>query len=245
MKFTTTVALLGLVDARRMVQQAKETCPLMAAYKLLTQDTTCHREGNDEVDDVVFTRKAYESIFNGAVKGWYHSEAAPLGGKCFGPSMEKQAEKAFDIMDKLSAGNIWGVTRADYKSATDDLWDMTLDNMNDCGVYKMIYDYYSWCMENGQTCTFQDNWMNRLYDNMIPLSEDIYYAWNVITQDDRCFSDDQNIKEIGDITESISSLSARVLGFEYKWTNANDFEKITWNQMGENVDHMIANLPVV
>ena len=64
----------------------------------------------DKLDDFTFSRKMLRTLYESALRGWYHDQRAlQLDEKCFGDWMETARDEMMLVIHKLQAGDIWGL----------------------------------------------------------------------------------------------------------------------------------------
>lgn len=114
--------------------------------------------------------------------------------------------------------NDWfAVGHKDLKKSTDMLWDMIFNNIEYCGFYRLAYNQYHWCMNNYNECNYGTGLADNLWDNSFSIISSIYKLYEVISADDRCYSDEQTLGEIGSIVEELFRILGSAQGFDEKW----------------------------
>jgi len=186
--------------------------------------------------DSVFFRKAGYAVHNSWVKGTTNDPRThPIDEKCFGDWMDPMWAHNWDVVNRLGHGDIWGVHHEDLKQLTSNIWDMIFDNVKYCDVYRLIYDRYSWCLDNIETCKFQKGMVKNVYDNVFPLAGDAMNLWNIVMTDDGCYSDEKLIGEIADATKIVGKMVATLFDYHGKYEHNSHFEKLSFHEMHHNI----------
>ena len=224
MKFTTILALAATA-------QASSYCPNLDNQK--------------SMGDFEFIRKAHYSVINSIAKGWYHDRRTNVVNKqCFGDWMDTNQENAWKVINGLGHGDIWGIGHKQIKDATNGLWDSIFDNINKCQFYEMMYDTYSWCQGDIETCYYQADIYNRLLGNGLGIMKNVYQLYEVLMADDFCYDDEQNLAEVGAIAENTASIISYVFGFKGEFADSRPSDHLTLGQMQANLFKKIDSTPV-
>ena len=135
-------------------------------------------------------------MHNSFVKGWYHdSHRHPVDSKCWGDWMTTQHAQNVDLYHRLfELGDIWGVSHQEIKQAVSNLWDSFFTNIDSCGDYKIVYDYYQWCGDNLGKCMYMDGIDDRIIKNALPLLSDLTAMVNELSIDEDCASDKESLR---------------------------------------------------
>merc|ERR550514_577657 len=110
----------------------------------------CNMNQSDMYSDFDFLRHSAQTLHNSFVKGIYHdSHHYPVDSKCWGDWMDAQHTQNVALFNKLFVqGDVWGVSHEELKQASDNIWESFFTNIDSCGEYKIVYDYYMWCSDN-------------------------------------------------------------------------------------------------
>lgn len=217
MKFALTAAVLGTTAAHGH-------CPFHHFWQRTTRDCP-NRDQTRMMDNHSFIKKFKYTVLNSLVKGIYHDQReAILDDKCFGNWMDVKYKAIGNVFHKIhhTEGGIWGLERQDIKDSSNAAWDLFLDNIDHCGAYKFIYNYYSWCFDNMDTCWYNSGIANRVLDNGFTLMSDTYRVFHAYNHNGDCDSDEQTLAKVGLISETIGSGLSTVKGFEGQWSNTKD-----------------------
>jgi hypothetical protein len=183
-----------------------------------------------------FIRKAFHTVLNNGVKGFYHDPRTELlDEKCFGSWVDGKWEANKETMKKIFHGDIWGVSHNDLKELTNNFWDILLDNVDDCDLYRMAYNKYSWCMNDIETCVYHKDIAERIIENGFKLAMNGWEIYKLFTYNDYCETDEHLLGRIGLSTKLIAENISTVKGFEGTWNRKSEFEKLSIHQMWHNV----------
>jgi hypothetical protein len=223
MKFALAAATLGAVSS----------CPIRDFYM---RHYACGINSSQNMEFHTFTRKAVRTVLNSAVKGFYHDPRADLlDEKCMGPWVDTKLEQSKDTLGKIWHGDIWGVSHNDLKALTGNFWDILLDNIDDCSIYRMIYNKYEWCMNDIETCVYHKDIGERIIDNGVHLAMNGWEIYKIFSYYDKCETDEFLLGRIGNATEKIAENISTLKGFEGKWDKNSEYEKLTIREMWHNV----------
>lgn len=203
---------------------------------ILAASAKCHMKAEDKMKDVDMIRGIFKTILESGIKGWYNESHPKLDEKCFGPWMTDRIQQMSDTYDKVNKKGFWTVERSEFYQVTNSMWDMFFDNVEHCGLYNLAYNQYTWCLNNIETCNMNDDIILRLFEHAPIVIKDSVRLMNVMNANDLCFSDADQLKEIGEILESIMSLVSVVSGFEGKWDPSAKPEYIPFETMFSNID---------
>lgn len=74
-----------------------------------------------------------------------------------------------------------------------------------------------WCINNANTCVYGEGLFDRLLTNSPTIINKSVDLFNLMIQDDTCYSDVELVEEVSDIVEDISLLFSIIYGFDTKW----------------------------
>lgn len=190
------------------------------------------------MDDFTFVRKAHRVAINSAIKGWYHdSNDYMVNEKCFGDWMDVEFKKLSTVGHKLAKGDIWGVHHKELKDATNSIWDMIFNNIDNCDIFRFVYNNYTWCYDNIETCTYHTGVAQRVIDHGFEIAGNAFQLFHMINEDDQCDTDEQTLGKIGLVVEKVASTISDLEGFQGKWDKTSHFEKLTFHEMHHNIRH--------
>jgi hypothetical protein len=191
-----------------------------------------------------FYRTLKATAYNEFLKGYYNSHMeVPAGDKCFGAWMDADVEMFHNIFQKFKHGDWWNISHDELKHAHSEALNLFLDTVDDCQYYRVIYDSYNWCMENGTDCLRQPNFINRIESNIIPLAGDIWSSWSTVTSNDLCFDDETYIEEFGTLAKNAGSFGRTWHGFTGKWNPDAEIPHLSGHEMHENIHNLNKQLP--
>lgn len=192
----------------------------------------------------VFMRKAIYTIINSAIKGMYNDNRPhPLNQECMGDWMEEDMESIHKVMHRLHE-DMFSVSHTEIKETSDKAWDLILKNFDNCGIYRLKYNYYSWQMENQEEAIFHTKMADNIYNNMFSIATDWYNMYIDVTQDDACYTDEEILEEIATFVKNATHLHfGLVKGFKGKWDESLKMEHHNFSAMKKEVKQIYRENP--
>ena len=174
-----------------------------------------HLKPEDKLDDFTYSRKMLRTIYESALRGWFHDQRAlQLDEKCFGDWMETKKSEIMVVFDKLNAGDIWGLKKKEVEASLMAGVDTFYTNLDHCSPYLFAYDTYRWCMNDPITCNYQDGVLDRLVGHGFPLVNDVIQMVNELNKDTQCMPDQDQIEIVGNVIYTMSDFMSTIIGFE-------------------------------
>lgn len=191
-----------------------------------------------------FIQDIHRSVVNSFYKGWFHDARPQLvTDKCFGTWMTEKVDKLNEYGHKIHTQGIWGLSHAEIKDGSDLIWDLALDNIDDCEIYRFIYTEYNWCMDNIEKCVYHTGMIDRVIDNGFFMASQAWGAWHTFNHQDKCETQIQTIDRVGKIVETVSNIVSTVKGIDSKWNLAAPVEKLSLREMWHNIKEKKHNTP--
>jgi len=230
MKFAT-IALLGAVSASNRRQ--RQMCPHHWGKDV---DAECPNMNQAEnMEDFVFARTIHKEWLEGALQGWYGQNGDMLPETCFGDWMDESSDNIVNVWTALGHGDIFGVSHKQVKGAVDDSIDMILRNINECQLYRPIYDAYHFCMTDTETCYQMQGFFGRVAADSFKLGTSAYDLYDLATVDDNCFTDADIIDEVKRGARDYFTLESAWRGFHGEWDVEAEVEKMSLPDMWHNM----------
>lgn len=240
MKFEVAV-LLGLASAHPLVEKAKEICPFtewMVNHHMVHPPMKCPAKDPTQMfDHYTFGRKMMYTILNSAIKGFYDDKRAnPLDEKCMGDWMVEDHAYIKNVYHKLfHDGDIFGVSHQELKNTSDKAWDMMFNNIEYCGVYRMVDNYYNYCMTNWQDCMYHTKMADRIYDHILELISIGMEEFRMIHKHKDCATDVELLADVAEVVEKGAEFKRIMHGFEGTWDQSTKVEDhLSFKQMWHN-----------
>jgi flavodoxin len=232
MKFTLIAAAAGTVAAHH------GQCPFHKFWH--RRENNCPDRDNSKLMEThEFLRNAKKTMWENVIRGSYHdARDNVVDDMCMGAWMAPKSKQIHDTVHGLFHGGLWTVGHQEIKDASSALWDIILDNITHCDVYRFIYGQYDWCMKNIETCTHHHGIADRIIDHgfeVIGNAMKVHHEWK--TNGD-CFTDEQMLNKIGLMTEGVVSSIQTIRGFEGTWDRDAKIEHITFHDMHKNIHHL-------
>jgi len=232
MKFAA-IALVGAASAHYKNRRARGMCPHNWGKDL---DEGCPNMNQaDNMEDFTFHRSIHREMYDGALQGWYGSGATMVPEACYGEWMEDKSQNIKDVFSALKAGDIFGVSHAQVKGAVDDSIDMILRNIDECQMYRPLYDYYRYCMVDPENCFQMEGFFDRVASDTFKLGSSVFDIYNLATTDDYCMTDLEIIDEHKRGVRDVWTLKSTFYGFHGEWDTEAQMENKSipemWHEM--------------
>lgn len=243
MKYTSVI-LIGSASANLMVEKIHHQCPVEAWFEHMDEKHVLHAkkevcpkfDDNEMMTHREFMKSTHKTVINSLYKGWFHdARSEMIPDTCFGNWMDTKVDKLHGYFKQLKAGGIWGLSHDEIKEATNTVWDLFLDNADNCEFYRFFYTGYSWCYDNIETCIFHQGMLNNVLDNGFEMAGSAWKLFRAITHEHQCETDVQTVGRIGQVTEGAASLASTLIGFDSHWSLNTPVEKLSIHQMISNV----------
>jgi hypothetical protein len=177
----------------------------------------CNLKPEDRMSDTIFYREMIQGIYNSAVKGLYHETSErPISEDCFGDWIDVELSKVEDFGSSI-IDDFWTFKLQDAKDAADLMINAHYKNAEACQFQRIADDKKNWCLDNAEKCVGLSSLFENLYGNapsLISRGMDIY---DLMMEDDVCYSDSELISEVERGTFDVSSIISTVWGFDLKW----------------------------
>ena len=86
------------------------------------------------------------------------------------------------------------MSQDEVKQTVNNMWDSFFTNLDTCGDYKVVYDYYQWCSDNLGKCIYMDGIDDRLVKQALPLLSDLTSIVSELSIDEDCASDKESLR---------------------------------------------------
>ena len=235
MKFTTA-ALVGAAYAHECPVKAWFHHQKEMRFHHFTKEECPNIDESQSLDHHTFMQDIHRTMVNSLYKGIFHDARSEMvTDKCFGSWMSEKVDKLHEYGHKLHAQGIWGLTHDEIKDGSNIIWDLALDNIDDCEIYRFIYTKYSWCMDNIEMCVYHTGLANRLLDNGFLIATQAWSAWHNFNHQDKCETDVQMIGRVGRVVEEVAGIYSTVKGIDSHWSLSAPVEKLSLRQMWHNI----------
>lgn len=166
------------------------------------------------LNDYDFMKKFYYTLWNSAIKGWYHSnDSNIIDNECMGDWMDE----GMDNLNKMITDDSTSFPKPDDMKKTFNFGvDLVYKNSEKCNVYKVASDSMTWCSDNVGACMYGEGFMKRLEENSIPLVSKVIELFKMMMNDNNVEKNDDAIDKMGLFTEDIAYMAASLVGFEGK-----------------------------
>lgn len=237
MKFTLAVAAIGTASAHGH-------CPFKAFFESMKPNCP-NRDESKMLYHGAYHMKASHTFVNSLVKGWYHdSRTEVLGEQCYGDWMHEAAKPIHSLFHKMHGGDIFNLSIEDAEGASDALWGMIFRNVQECGDYKRIHNYYSWCMDNIEVCKFHQGVADRIIDNQWEILADLFQVVHNAFKMNKCDNTEEHLAHVGLITQHTFSIMSTIHGFQGQYNRDEEVtEVLSFHEMHQNVKAKMAETP--
>lgn len=103
------------------------------------------------------------------------------------------------------------------KATVDSIVDIVYKNAEVCQIERLTDDVKNWCLENPEECIFRAGIEEHFWSNIVQISGKVFDIYKTLVRDDSCYSDVEQINEIGALVADLAEIAAYVRGFDYKW----------------------------
>ena len=144
----------------------------------------------ERLSDYEFTRQMLNRAFNGFIKGYYNDpRQAPVSEMCMGAWMDPKVEQINKFADSLMNDGFMAISKEALYQTSNNMIDLVMDNYEHCGLYRMAYNEYTWCLNDIDGCNVDSKILGRVIENSAALIKDLIVAFKFVMADDSCSSD--------------------------------------------------------
>lgn len=112
---------------------------------------------------------------------------------------------------------------------------MIFNNIEYCGVYRMVDNYYNYCMNNWKDCMYHINMADRIYDHILELISIGMEEFRMIHKHKDCATDVELLADVAETVEKFAEFKKIIHGFEGTWDQSKKVEDhLTFKQMYHN-----------
>ena len=221
------LAALGVaVDARQslrveMSKTIAEAVPEKFDFfnfkKAVKTAPVCEIKPEDQMDTFDLIRNIKYTSYNAFVKNFYDTpEAHPISQECMGEWMKKDQELVWPVVKKLLKGHYFEIGYDEAKSAADALLEIIYKNVHECKWMEIRDDLMNLCLENKDQCIFLTGFQERVTsaEALWPLVSKGFDLWDLINNDDTCYSDKEQIHELERLVGDFAAITRQIYGFE-------------------------------
>ena len=167
-----------------------------------------------------------------------------LPEECLNVDMnDSRADNMMTVVTALKGGDIFGVSHNQVRDAVVDSLDMTFSMIEECQLYRPLFDYYQFCMTDPETCFQMEGFFGRVAHDSFKLGTDAFDMYNLATTDDYCFTDMQIIEEAKRGARDVASLKSAFYGFHGEWNTEAHMDKKSipamWGEMQDVYHNML------
>ena len=234
------LALVGAVSAHHSHKQQKM---LGFLDQIFVQDKhVCELKEGDRMKWGKYTLTLVQTLYRDFIRGVYQEHNDIVTDECFGEWIHPTMRPVVGTVKKIKE-DFWSVDMNEFKSSANIVIDATFRNMDACKFERIGDDFKNWCLENPEECIFKHDIEGRFWGSITQIAAKGFDLFNLAMTDDSCFSDAEQIKEIGVAVNDIGEIASHLFGFDYKWDQSVERKHIRRVDFKNQMHAEIAKIP--